>query len=93
MFTHEASLKYCHLSRLGGWRVLKSPCLYLSPPWALLVPLIFLNYFMIFMCEHLACMIVCTSCMHSACGVRKRVLDLLGLQVQMTISHLVGAGD
>lgn len=30
MFTHEASLKYCHLSRLGGWRVLKSPSVSLS---------------------------------------------------------------
>lgn len=45
MWRPEASLEYCHLSRLGGQLVLKSLCLYFSPSWELLVPLIIFKLF------------------------------------------------
>lgn len=36
---------------------------------------------------------ICTMCMPGASGDQKRALDPLGLELQMVMSHPVGAGN
>lgn len=44
-------------------------------------------------CTSLACMCLCTMCVPGACITQKRALDTLGLELQMFVTHPVGAGN
>ena len=41
-------------------------------------------------CVHIC---LCTSCVFGACGGQKRALDALELELQMVVSHHMGAGN